>query len=208
MEQHYKSFMDKQCPSDALMRDTISKAKALSDENKTDNIENDSKSNKRFIMPEWNRRFVFAAVVVICLIAGGIWKNTQIQYTDLSEVESVESSEKSKNDKEMGDLKNSYLGNEEQSYYIFNKNVENSEIVTGQGKIKLQVAEDLPIGLQVLYQTTPKKIKGYKVYLGKYEVEHKELLVAAFEKSGKQYYLEGEMVTEEEMTDCIMDLLK
>lgn len=208
MEQHYKSFMEKQYPSDALMKETISKVDVLSNEDMTEKQGNVLDDKKRFGIPKWNRRFAFAAVLVFCLAVGVIWQNTQIQYTDLSEAVSNEDSKNLMKDKGSGDAQNSYLGNEEQTYFIFNKNTEVTEITIGKGKIRQQVGEDVSLGLQTLYQTTPEKVKGHEVYLGKFEVDDIELLVAAFEKNGKHYYLEGEMVTEKEMTVYIKRLLK
>lgn len=217
MEQHYKSFMDKQHPSDTLLKDTICKAKELSETESSIDIDAQStETGKPFIrevkMKEHRQlvwRLAFAAVAVFCLMAGGIWsRSTRIVYTDLEDVTVVENSEELQNNENVGDVKNSYLGNVESSYYVFDKNAEISEIETGQGKITVQVGTVLNTGIQALYQTAPEQIKGHKVYLGKYRVDDKELLLAAFVKNDQQYYLEGERVTEKEMTAYVKELLK
>lgn len=217
MEQHYKSFMDKQHPSDPLLKDTICKAKELSEtESSIDTDTQSTETGKPFsreVKVKGHRqlvwRLVFAAVAVFCLLAGGIWSwSIRIVYTDLEAVTVVENSEELQNNENVGDVKNSYLGNIESSYYVFDKNAEISEIETGQGKITVQVGTVLNTGIQALYQTAPEQIKGHKVYLGKYRVDDKELLLAAFVKNDQQYYLEGERVTEKEMTAYVKELLK
>lgn len=197
MEQNYKLFMDKQHPSDALMEDTIRKAKTLSEQGEI----------KRKGTQTWS--ILAVSVAVLCIVASGIWRwNTKIVYTDLADGISMEKPEVSQGDKNVEDIKNSYLGNEEVSYYIFDKNAEISELEVGQGKISIQIGDVSNAGLQLLYQTKPEQIMNCMVYLGKYKVDNKELLLAAFEKEDKYYYLEGENVTEKEMTACVKDLLK
>lgn len=217
MKQYYKSFMDKQHLSDDLLKDTICKVKALSEaEDVIGKDDQGIQTGKSLIMgsrvkgqrkSKWS--LAFAVVAVFCLLAGGIWKwNDRIVYTHLEDITVVENSEELQNNENVGSVKNSYLGKTESLYYVFDKDAEISEIETEQGSITVQVGSVLNTGIQILYQTAPEQIKGYKVYMGKYRMDNKELLLVAFVKEDRQYYLEGENVTEKEMTACVKDLLK
>lgn len=72
MEGNYKSFMDKQHPSEDLLAETISRVKMLSEEQK---------------LQKWNlRKWRYGIIIfaVICLILTGVWKwNMQVVYPDL-----------------------------------------------------------------------------------------------------------------------------
>ena len=198
MEQHYKSFMDKQHPSDSLIKDTIQIAENLSQK---------PVKTTRAKLCKW--QFAVAAAAIFCLLAGGIWKmNFHIVYTDLNNITMAENSETLQNPGNVGEIKQSYLGNNESFRYIFDKNAEASEIKTEHGKISVQVGSVLNTGIQALYGTKPNQIKGFEVYLGKFRTGNDDMLLAAFVKKDKQYYLEGQGVTEEEMTTAIKDLLK
>lgn len=198
MEQHYKSFMDKQHPSDFLIKDTIQKAENLSQK---------PVKTTRAKLCKW--QFAVAAAAVFCLLAGGVWKwNSQIVYTDLNTITVTDNPETQYNQEYVGEIKQSYLGNNEAFSYLFDKNAETSEIQTEHGNISVQVGSVLNAGIQALYETKPNQIKGFKVYLGKFRTGNDDILLAAFVKNDKQYYLEGQGVTEEEMTTAVKDLLK
>lgn len=210
MQQYYKSFMNKQHPSDTLLEQTIIKAKALSEMERNSKADEFSVNLAILQNHRWlNWQLMLVTAAMFCLIAVGIWKwNAQITYTDLTKSAVIPNSDNVFYSKGVGDIRNSYLGKEKTDYYVFDKNAENLVVMAGQGEITVQTSELSDIGLQALYQTTPKKIRGYQVYFGKYVVDNKELLLAAFVKRNRQYYLEGENVTEKEMTACVQDLLK
>lgn len=190
--ENYKSFMDKQHPSEALLKDTIRRAEELS--------ETPGKKH----LHGW--RSAVAAAAVFCLLAGGIWKwNSKITYTDLNQT--AVNAESDLDEKNVSEIKKSYLGDMVSDSYIFDSTAEISEIKTGNGTIRIQVGTVLNTGLQALYQTTPEQIKGYAVHFGKYRTENKNILLAAFVKEDMQYYLEGKDVTEKEMTAAVRDLL-
>ena len=207
MENNYKTFMDKQHPSEALIADTISKAKELSADDSTEDIT----YKKRFdgkTAGVFGGRWVAALLVVFCLIAVGVWQwNTGLEYTELAGSPDLENSNAGQQTG-FGEERNSYLGAEEFDYYVFDGEAQVSDVKVGQGTIKVQIGTVEQAGRQSLYETVPKSVKGHEVYTGKMTAEEQILLYAAFELEGKHYYLEGVSVTEREMTAYIRDLLK
>lgn len=190
--------MDRQHPSDSLIKDTIKKAENLT-----------GQSIKITRKKTYKLALAIAAAVVFCLLTGSIWKqNFQIVYTDLNNITISDNSKPLPNEKNVGEIKQSYLGNSETFHFIFDENAANSEIKTKHGKINIQTGSVMNSGIQELYETKPKQVKRHKVYLGKCKTGNDEILLAAFVKDGKQYYLEGTNVTEKEMTTAIKELLK
>lgn len=199
MERNYKSFMDKQHPSEDLLAETISRVKMLSEEQK---------------LQKWNiRKWRYGIIIfaVICLILTGVWKwNMQVVYPDLvtefSRDEGSDYLEKRK--EEFGEERNSYLNYKSSYLYVFDKEAEVTEVEVGQGRIVVQTGTVKLAGNQLLYQMKPQNIKGTEVFLGKTTADGEEYLLAAFDLGELHYYLKGEMVSEREMTAYIKDLIK
>lgn len=205
MENNYKTFMDKQHPSEALIADTISKAKELSED------DSDISHKRRFngqaaTMP--SRKWIAAVLVAFCLIVVAAWQwNTGLEYTELARGTALEDSSVEQQTG-FGEERNSFLGAEEFDYYVFDGEAQVSDIKVGQGTITVQIGTVENAGRQSLYETVPKSIKGHGVYTGKIAADEQVVLYAAFELEGKHYYLEGMGVTEREMTAYIRELLK
>lgn len=199
MEGNYKSFMDKQHPSEDLLAETISRVKMLSEERK---------------LQKWNlRKWRYGIIIfaVICLILTGVWKwNMQLVYPDLvTEFSPDEGSDYlEKRKEEFGEERNSYLNYKSSYLYVFDKEAEVTEVEVGQGRIVVQTGTVKLAGNQLLYQMKPQNIKGTEVFLGKTAADGEEYLLAAFDLGELHYYLKGEMVSEREMTAYIKDLIK
>lgn len=217
MEQHYKSFMNKQHPSKDLLSETISKAKALSEEEQEGKLRRDLDAEGSSIWMKgihvWNQRRWQCGIVVfavICLILTGVWRwNTRIVYPNLvTEFSPDEESDyREKRAEEFGEERNSYLNFNFSYLYVFDKEAEKTEIEVGQGTIIVQTGTVKIAGNQLLYQIKPQNIKGIEVFLGKTESDGEECLLAAFDLGELHYYLKGEMVSEREMTAYIKDLI-
>ena len=207
MENNYKTFMDKQHPSEALIADTISKAKELSEDNGAEDISHKSRFNRQTTTMSAGK-WVAALLVAFCLIAAAAWQwNAGLEYTELAGGFVLEDSNVEQQ-AGFGEERNSYLGAEEPDYYVFDGEAQVSDVRVGQGNIKVQIGTVENAGRQSLYETVPKSIKGHEVYTGKMAADEQVFLYAAFELEGKHYYLEGVSVTEREMTAYIRDLLK
>ncbi len=199
MEGNYKSFMDKQHPSEDLLAETISRVKMLSEEQK---------------LQKWNlRKWRYGIIIfaVICLILTGVWKwNMQVVYPDLvTEFSPDEGSDYlEKRKEEFGEERNSYLNYKSSYLYVFDKEAQVAEVEVGQGRIVVQTGTVKLAGNQLLYQMKPQNIKGTEVFLGKTGADGEEYLLAAFDLGELHYYLKGEMVSEREMTAYIKDLIK
>lgn len=217
MEQHYKSFMDKQHPSKDLLAQTLSKAKALSEDEQEVKLvgEKDTgrlDSGRNHLYKRSQRRWWYGIAVfaVLCLIAGGVWRwNTQVEYTDLAAEFSPdeESGYQEKRNEEFGEERNSYLGYDSSYLYVFDKDAETTEAEVGQGTIVVQTGTVKIAGNQLLYQIEPQNIKGTEVFLGKMGTDEEKCLYAAFDLGDVHYYLEGKKVTEKDMTAYIKDLI-
>lgn len=207
MENNYKTFMDKQHPSEDLIADTISKARELSAE---ENAEESSRSG-RFrsqTVPVFDGKWAAAFLAAVCLIIAAVWQwNTGFEYAELTG-SYIPNDSNSEQRAGFGEERNSYLGAEEPDYYVFDGEARVSDVKVGQGTIKIQIGTVEQAGRQSLYETVPKSIKGHEVYTGKIVTGEKVFFYAAFELEDKHYYLEGENVTEREMTAYIRDLLK
>lgn len=212
MEQHYKSFMDKQRPSGDLLAETISKAKILSGEEQGLGAV-DGSDNRVFIKDaagtlKWSRRkwqYGLVVFAVFCLISVAVWHwNTRIVYPDLI----TDSEYTEKREKEFGEERNSYLAFDPSFFYVFDKNAEKTEVKVGQGSIMVQTGTVKIAGNQLLYQIKSQNIKGTEVFLGKIEDNETEYLYAAFDLEEVHYYLESENVTETEMTSYIKGLIR
>lgn len=219
MERNYRAFMDKQHPSEDLLAQTISKAKKLAEETqeskrteasgngdfipKTDNV---LKRSKR----KW--KCGIAVFAVLCLTAGLWYWNTQLNivYMDLvTEFSPDEGSEyENKREEEFGEERNSYLNFEPSYFYVFDKDAERMEVKVSKGSIMVQTGIVKIAGNQLLYQIKPQRLKGTEVFLGKIGSGEEKHLYAAFDLEDIHYYLEGENVTEKEMTSYIKDLIK
>ncbi|MDE5864360.1 MAG: hypothetical protein K2H34_08440 [Lachnospiraceae bacterium] len=213
MEQHYKSFMDGQHPSKELIADTVTQMKRISEEGEIDKSgEQDKKEAGTFFWYIGRKWRYYAAVFTIALLAvGGVWyQNTQVIYSDLGRETLSGAGRDTKDSQEetFGEERNSYLGLADSDYYIFDGDAELSELVTGQGKVTIRAGAVKNSGYQPLYQTKPQRIRGQEIYLGKEELNGEVILFAAFTLQNRYYYLEGEHVTEKEMTACIKELLK
>lgn len=218
MEQHYKSFMNKQHPSDDLLAETISKAKMLSGEEHglgvgggSDNRDffKDADGNLKQRRRKW--QYGIVAFIVFCLIAGAVWQwNTRIIYPDLiTEFAPDEDSDYTeKREEEFGEERNSYLAFDSSFFYVFDKNAEKKEIKVGEGSIVVQMGTVKIAGNQLLYQIKSQRIKGTEVFLGKIEDSETEHLYAAFDLGEVHYYLESENVTEKDMTAYIKGLIR
>ena len=213
MEQHYKSFMDRQHPSKELIADTISQMKKISEEGELGKSgEEDIKEAGtlfRYTRRKW--QYYAAVFTLVLLMAGGVWyQNTQVIYSDLGKesLSGVGRDAKDSQEETFGEERNSYLGLTDSDYYIFDGDAELSELVTGQGKVTIRAGAVKNSGYQPLYQTKPQRIRGQEIYLGKEELNGEVILFAAFTRQNRYYYLEGEHVTEDEMTACIKKLLK
>lgn len=207
MENNYKTFMDKQHPSETLIADTISKAKELSADDGAEDITYKRRFNKR-VTAVPSRQWVAALLVAVCLIAVAAWQwNTRLEYTELAGGTVLEDSGVEQQTG-FGEERNSFLGAEEFDYYVFDGEAQVSDVKVGQGTIKVQIGTVENTGRQSLYETVPKSIKGREVYTGKMAADEQVFLYAAFELEGKHYYLEGVSVTEREMTAYIRELLK
>lgn len=212
MEQHYKSFMNRQHPSKELIADTVSQVKRSSEKGKTgksgDRNIGKTEAVKRNI-GRW--QYCLTAFAIVLLVAGGVWyQKTRIVYFDLAK-EVLSDSEHAAKDNQVetfGDVRNSYLGLMDSDYYIFDGEAEQSELVTGQGEVIIRVGAVKNGGYQPLYQMKPQKIKGTEIYLGKEELDGEVIFFAAFALQDKYYYLEGQHVSEREMTACIKELLR
>lgn len=212
MEQHYKSFMNRQHPSKKLIADTISQMKKISEEGETDKSSGqDIKGEGTFLQHTARWKYCAAAFIFVLLIVGGVWyQNTQVIYFNLGKENlSVAGRDvKGSQGKTFGEERNSYLGLDDSDCYVFDGDAELSELVTGQGKITIRTGNVKNSGYQPLYQTKPQRIRGQEIYLGKEELDGEVIFFAAFTMRNKYYYLEGEYVTESEMTAGIKELLK
>lgn len=218
MEQHYKTFMNKQHPSEDLLAETISKAKMLSGEEQGlgagDGLDNrvflkDADATLKRSRRKW--QYGMVAFAVFCLIAGVVWQwNTRIVYPDLiTEFSPDEDSDYiDKREEEFGEERNSYLAFDSSLFYVFDKNAERTEVKVGEGNIVVQTGTVKIAGNQLLYQIKSQYIKGTEVFLGKLEDSETEHLYAAFDLGEVHYYLESENVTEKDMTAYIKGLIR
>ncbi|MDE6759649.1 MAG: hypothetical protein K2J90_03095 [Lachnospiraceae bacterium] len=212
MEQYYKSFMNRQHPSKELIADTVSQMKKISEEGEAGKPSGqDIKTEGIFLQYTRIWKYCAAVCIVVLLIVGGIWhQNTQVIYFNLGK-ENLSVAERDTEDsqgKTFGEERNSYLGLDDSDCYVFDRDAELSELVTGQGKITIRTGTVKNCGYQPLYQTKPQRIRGYEIYLGKEEISGEMIFFAAFNLQNKYYYLESEHVTESEMTASIKELLK
>lgn len=208
MKENYKSFMEQQQPSQQLLQDTISKAKALSEED----AEADVRGKIRFVQGSMKWQYSLAIVAVLCLICVGAWsRNTPITYIDLVQefVPDEDGDYAEKREKEFGEERNLYLKNYDEFYlYVFDKDATTEEIRVGEGSITVQIGNVTIAGNQLLYQVEPQMICGQEVFLGKTTIDGKVTLLAAFDIGKEHYYLTGVNVTEQEMTSLVKDKLK
>lgn len=206
MENDYKAFMDKQHPSEALIADTISKARELSAEESTEEISNRRDSRSRSSLA-FAGKWVAAALLAFCLMIAVQSQSTDLQYAEL-DGRGVSQENGLEIQTDFESERNSYLGAEEPDYYVFDGEAQVSEIKVSQGIIKVQTGMVERAGRQSLYRTVPESMRGQEVYTGKSITDDRVVLYAAFELEGTHYYLEGRNVTEREMTEYIRKLLK
>jgi len=218
MERHYKSFMDKQQPSEDLLSETISKAKTSAREMQESKDSNDGDFMKKteHILKPGRRKWQYgiAAFVLVCLSACYVWHwnatSGSIKYMDLVvEFSPDEDSDYiDKRKEEFGEERNSYLDYDPTYFYVFDKDAEKTEVKLGEGSVIVQTGAVKIAGNQLLYQIKPQKIKGIEVFLGKMGNKEEKKLYAAFDLGDIHYYLVGENITEREMTSYIRDLIK
>mgnify|MGYP002627369569 CR=1 FL=1 len=221
MEQQYKAFMDRQHPSKELIADTLKKAQAEDekDESLRRKMYGNAGNLKRTetIGTKGNHvpQYVFAACAVLFALAVGIMGiNSRVTYTELEGINGDASygsdvaSDSDTHGENVHEVTQSYLGNLDASYYVFDSGAQARELEAGNGTVTLWIGNDGKMGLQSLYDIKPVKIKGHKVYLGSIEAEGNKLLLAAFSMDGKWYYMESADATEKEMTECIKGLLR